>query len=231
MLQSVKISFSMVALTLLTACGGGGGGSTPIVVSTETFNMTQAWVSYLTASQSLPFSIRGTVNGVSVAGSGTYSQSGLQASNFENQSVLRKSATASMRISGNGQSADLSVSTALYVDSNYRPVGSVGNEYGVVIDAVTMPATARVGDNGIWYTERMYPSSAKSYSTGTKRTSFVLEPDTASTALLKIIATDFSSGGSQTANSTIVFRMTPAGSLTRLKDTTANSDGTLTISY
>jgi hypothetical protein len=175
------------------------------VASAETFNLSQAWVNYLTANQSLPFSLSGTLSDVSVTGSGTYSHSGLQAASFENQPSLRKSSTASMRININGQSTDAAVTTAIYVGSNYLPLGSDEDGYGVVFDSVNIPATARVGDNGIWYTERMYPSSAKSYVTGTRRTSFVMEPDTASTALLKIISTDLSSGGSQTASTVNTF--------------------------
>jgi hypothetical protein len=119
----------------------------------------------------------------------------------------------------------------MYVNSNYLPLGSQGGDYAVVFNAVNIPPTTKIGDNGIWYTERTYPSSAKPYSTGTRTTAFTMEPDTASTALLKIISTDYSSGGSQTSSTVVTFRMTPAGALTRLKDSTVSSQGTLTFTY
>jgi len=128
---------------ILSGCGGGSGGSTPQVTSTEIFNLNQAWTNYLTASQSLPFSVKGTLYGVAVTGNGTFSQSGLQATYFENKSVLRKSSTASLRIRIDGENRDLAISTAIYVDSNYKPVGSDGDEYGIVFDTVNIPATAK----------------------------------------------------------------------------------------
>lgn len=223
---------SILAILLITGCGGGSGGGTPTAVaSKETFNLSQAWVNYLTTTQSLPFSVQGTINGKSVSGNGTVSQSGLQAATFENAPAQRKSATATLRLVANRQSTDLAITTAMYVDSNYLPLGSQGEDYAVVVNAVNIPFSARIGDNGIWYTERTYPSSAKLYSTGTKTTAFTVEPDTASTALLKIISTDYSSGGSQTSTSVVTFRMTPAGTLTRLNDSTVSSQGTLNFTY
>lgn len=231
MIRFIKGLLAASSLAFLAACGGGGSGGTTVVTSTETFNLSQAWVNYLTATQSLPFTVTGNLNGVSVTGTGTYSQSGLQETIFENSPALRKSSTASLRIYANGQSTDFALTTGLYVSSNYLPLGSQGDEYGVVSDAVNIPPTARVGDNGVWYSEKMYPSSAKLYSTGKRTTSFALEPETSITALLKVIATDFDSTDSQTASTVITFRMTPAGALTRLRETTMTSDGQLTVIY
>lgn len=229
--KAVRHFFTTLAFVLLAGCGGGGGGSPPTVTSKETFNLSQAWVSYLTTTQSLPFSVQGTIYGDSVSGNGTLSQSGLQAATFENTPAQRKSGTATLKIVLNRQSTDLAVTTAMYVDSNYLPLGSQGDDYGVVFNAVNIPPSVKVGDNGIWYTERTYPSSAKLYSTGTRTTAFTVEPDTASTALLKVITTDYSSGGSQTSSTVITFRMTPSGTLTRLSDSSTSSEGTLTFTY
>jgi hypothetical protein len=229
--KAIRHFFATLAFVLLAGCGGGSGGTPATVASKETFNLSQAWVNYLTTTQSLPFSVQGTIYGESVSGNGTLSQSGLQAATFENAPAQRKSGTATLRIVVDRQSTDLAVTTAMYVDSNYRPLGSQGEDYAVVFNAVNIPSSARVGDNGIWYTERTYPSSAKLYSTGTKTTAFTVEPDTASTALLKIISTDYSSGGSQTSSTIATFRMTTAGTLTRLNDSTVSSEGTLTFTY
>jgi hypothetical protein len=229
--KAIRHIFTTLAFVVLAGCGGGSGGTPATVASKETFNLSQAWVNYLTTTQSLSFSVQGTINGESVSGSGTLSQSGLQASTFENAPAQRKSGAATLKIVVNRQSTDLALTTAMYVNSNYLPLGSQGGDYAVVFNAVNIPPTTKIGDNGIWYTERTYPSSAKPYSTGTRTTAFTMEPDTASTALLKIISTDYSSGGSQTSSTVVTFRMTPAGALTRLKDSTVSSQGTLTFTY
>lgn len=227
-----KLMSAVAAATSLVACGGGGGGSSAPVASTETFNITQAWVNYLTSTQSLPFTLSGTLNGVSISGSGTYSQSSLQSVTFEGSSALKKSGTATFSITANGQTAQSAVTTAAFVDSNYQPLGSENSsEYRVVTGTPAIAATGKVGDNGIWYIENTYPNSSKSYRTGTQTTSFVLEADTASTALLKIIQISYTTSGSQTDTSTVTFRITPSGSLTRLSESSVSSDGTLTANY
>ena len=231
MIRYIKGLLTAFSLGFLAACGGGGGGGATVVTSTETFNISQAWVNYLTATESLPFTVTGNLNGISVTGTGTYSQSGLQGAMFENNPALRKSSTVSLKVNFNGQSTDFALTTGIYVDSNYLPLGSQGDAYGVVFDTANIPLTARVGDNGVWYSEKIYSSSTKLYSTGKRTTSFVLEPDTSITALLKIITTDFDPMGSQTASTVITFRMTPAGVLTRLRETTVASDGSLTVIY
>lgn len=231
MLSFARHMAALLAFALMYGCGGGGGG-TAVVASTETFNLSQAWVNYLTSTQSLPFTVQGNISGVSVTGSGTYSQAALQAATFETQPALLKSSTATFRLSANGQTVELAVVGALYVNSSYVPLGSENaEEYSVVTSAVTIPATARVGDNGNWYTETRYPSSAKLYSTGTQVTAFALEADTASTALLKILNTEFDSSNNQISQTIITFRMTPAGGLTRLSESTVVPEGTLRVRY
>jgi hypothetical protein len=233
MLTQRILSLAVTALALLlTACGGGGGsGSTAPVSSTETFQLRTAWVNYITDTRSLPFTVTGTASGTSVTGSGTLTQGSLSSTVFESRSALRKTSVITGSISGGGQTYPLGITTTSYIDSNYNPLGSSGPEYVVTASGNTIPLTAQVNDTGIWYQSVRYTSSSKTSRLGTATTAFVLEPDTASTALLKIINTEKDTYGTTTSTNTVTFRMTPTGSLTRLSEVGSEDNTSLTISY
>lgn len=224
---------ALAALFALSACGGGGGGgSIGPVTSTETFQLRTAWVNYVTDSRSMPFSLSGTISGVNVTGSGTVTQGSLSSTTFESQSALQKTTTVTGSISANGSTIPLSTSSTNYVDTSYNPLGSNdGTDYTVVNNGAAIPTTGRVNDTGTWYSSVRYTSSAKTTRRGTDAVSFVLEPDTASTALLKIINIERDTSNTVTSTSTVTFRMTPGGSLTRLSESTLQGTTSLNITY
>lgn len=228
--RNLRSVIAAMGAALLVGCGG--GGSSEPIASTESFPIKQAYQNYLTETRSLPFTVSGVLNGISVSGSGTYSQSQLQATTFEGASALKKSGTATLTLVGNGQTVPLAVTTARYVDANYTPLGSESSsDYLVVTGTVAIPATGKVGDNGEWFTENVYTDSTKNTRTGSQTTSFVLEADSGSTALLKIIEIERNTVGAQTATSTVNFRITTTGTLTRLSESATTTDGTLTVTY
>lgn len=217
-------------LLSLAGCGGGGGPSSPIA-STDTYQLRTAYVNYLTDTRSAPFSVSGTVNGVNVTGSGSATQGALTSTTFENQTALQKVSVITGTLNANGQTLPLSTSSTTYADSNYNPLGFSGTDYEVISGAVTIPTTARVNDAGEWYSSIRYATSSKSTQRGTASVSYVLEPDTASTALLKIIRIEKDTSGATSSTSSISFRMTPSGGLTRLTESTISSGTALTITY
>ncbi len=228
-----QVIFAMSLSTLLFAsgCGGGGGGSTT-VVSTDTFQLRTAYVNHLTATRSVPFTASGTIDGINVSGNGTVTEGALTSTTFELQGALQKVTAVTGTLNANGRTIPLSSSSTEFVDTNYNPLGSIGEEYEVVSSSVTIPATARVNSTGVWYTATTYTTSAKLTPTGTSSVSFALEPDTASTALLKIISVDKNTLGSTTFTNTVTFRMTPSGTLTRISETGVWPSGSfLTIVY
>jgi hypothetical protein len=132
---------------------------------------------------------------------------------------------------GNGQTVSLANSVVSYVDSNYNPLGFVGDEYEVVSSYTPIPATARVNDTGVWYSSIRYTTASKTFRNGTATSTFVLEPDTGTTALLKIIEIQRNGSGATTSTSTTTFRMTPAGALTRLSESVVEGSTSLNINY
>ena len=231
-LSQIRIWFATSTLALLAACGGGGGGgNSGPVTSTETFQLRAAYVNYFSDTRSLPFTVTGSVSGTSVTGSGTTTQGAVSSATFEAQAAQAKTTSATGTFIANGQSFSLASSATAYVDSNYNPLGFNGSEYEVVSSSTPIPATARISDTATWYTSNRYTNSSKTTRVGTTTATFVLEPDTASTALLKIIEIERNTSNAVTSTSTITFRMTPSGALTRLSETVTEGTTSLTVSY
>jgi hypothetical protein len=232
-MASIKSLLATFALMVLAGCGGGGGGGTSAVTtSSETFQLRAAYVNYLTDTRSATFTVSGTVEGINVTGNGTATQGALSNTTFEGQAALQKVSIITGTLRADGQTVPLSASSTTYVDSNYNPLGSSSTDYEVVTGSVNIPATAKVNDTGVWYSSTRYSSSAKTTRRGTASVSFVMEPDTASTSLLKIIRIEKDTLGTTTSTSAITFRMTPGGSLTRISETDVSPGGTaLTITY
>lgn len=229
--EKIQKWIAVCTCALLTACGGGGNSSSGPVTSTDTFQFRTAYVSYLQDTRSMPFTITGTSSGNSVTGNGTATQGSMSAATFEGQAAQAKTTTVTGSYTVSGQSKTLASTTTAYVDSNYNPLGFNGSSYTVVTSSTPIPTTARVGDTGTWYSATRYSSSSKSTRSGTESATYVLEPDTASTALLKIIQVQKDTNNSTTYTTTTTFRLTPSGALTRLTETGESSTSSLTATY
>lgn len=229
-MKKILLWLAVVGVATLTACGG-GGGSAPAAVSTNDYQLRQAWVKYMTLPGTQRFTVSGTVSGVAVSGSGDETDGSLVAATFEGRSALSKTIVVTGSLSGGGQTIPYGSYGVGYVDSNYMPLGQSGNEYVVVIGTPVIPQVAKVNDTGTLYTANRYPTSQKAYSNGTLTVSYALQPDTASTALLKVIATRKTTSGSTYSTDITTFRMTPAGVLTPVSEQYQDSSSSLTITY
>jgi len=217
----------------LTGCGGGGGGSdSALVTSTETFQLKTAWTNYVTDTSSTPFTMSGIISGVPVSGSATATEGGLTVSTFEGVSCNKKVAVINGSLMGNSQIIPLNSTQTYYYDMNYNMLGSSSSdEYTVVIGTMALPQTAKVNDSGILYTETIYPTSDKLFSTGTYTVSYSLEPDTATTALLKLTITERNASGTVVSTEVETLRLTPTGTFTRLNQKFTSSTDNMMLSY
>lgn len=219
---------------LLTACGGGGGGGATApaqVASTQTFQIKTAIVNNFNATSTKSFTVSGTLNGVSVTGTGTVTNGSISSTTFETISALQKVSTVSMSLTANGVTTPITTTSTSYVDTNYVPLGSLSTEYEVVTAPVTIPTTALVNDTGTAYTANRYTSISKATLLGTDTVTYVMLPDTASTALLKVIHTSKDTGGNITLQSSATSRITPAGTITPISETGISSAVNLVITY
>lgn len=231
MIKILRYVFGSAVLALLTACGGGGGGGSVSTSSTSTFPVKAAYSTFLTSTQSLPFTLTGIEDGINFTGSGRVTVGGLSASTFEGRPALSKTLTATGTINVNGRSVPWSNSGIEYYDSNYNPLGSYYDSYEVVTSVNQIPVSAKVGDAGTWYTFDIYSSpSSKLFKVGTGTVTYVLEPDTSTTALLKIIESRRNTSSSIDSTA-VTFRITESGGITRVNETTISSSMSLTVTY
>ncbi len=233
MIKTIRYALAAVTISLVAACGG-GGGSAGTVTSTETFQVRTALSNYLTNSATYSGTISGSMSSNPVTGSFIVTQGSVAAATFEGQSALSKVTTATGNIVVNGTNVPSAVTVTSYFDSNYTPLGeSGGTDYEVVTGSVSIPVTGRVGDTANLYTINRYSSSSKTLLRGTTQVSYVIEPDTASTAIFKLIEIEKDTSNVTTSTSTVSFILTPAGGITRKQETfTQSSTGTaIVVSY
>jgi hypothetical protein len=230
-MTTLKLLFISALLLLISACGGGGGGSSGPVASNETFQLKTAYVNFFNGSNSLPFTLSGTTSGYTVTGSGTLTESAPVNGTFESVSALQKNSAITYTFTANNVTSSTASSSSSYADSNYVPLGGTGSEYSVITGNASIPLTARVGDSGTWSTQNRYTNSSKSTLVGTTTTTYVLEPDTASTALLKIIDTDKNTSGTTTGTTIETYRITPSGGITHISVSISESPTYLVFTF
>lgn len=230
---AIKYTLTAATLSFLAACGGGGGdGATSPVASTETFQVRTALTNYLTNTATYTGTVSGTYSSLPVTGTFLVTQGNLGSGTFEGRPALSKAITATGNLIVNGQTIPSAVTTTTYFDSNYVPLGtSGGTDYEVVTGAVTIPTTARIGDTGNLYTVTRWSSSSKTLQRGTTQVSYVLEPDTANTALFKLIRVDKNNSNTTTSTATVSFQITPTGGITRKQETLTESGVAITVTY
>lgn len=232
MLKMIKTLVAVSTLALMTACGGGGGGgSSGPVASTDTFPLTTILANSLQSSSN-SFTVSGTSSGTAITGSGSATRGSLSAGTFEGAAAQQRTTTVTGSITANGTTVPLNSSSVSWVDSNNVPLGeSGGTDYIVVTGTPTIPATVRVNDTGTLYTANRYSNSTKSVLRGTLTVTYVVEADTASTALLTLIRTEKDNSSTTTSTDSAQVRITPAGGLTRIKETALEGSTSLVINY
>lgn len=202
------------SLFLLAACGGGGGGSATAsgpVTSTLSFPLQSGYRALLANGYAANFTISGTCTG---SGSHTVGAANTAAT-FEGTSALSAASTLTMSLIGCTLATAGATSTSYY-DSNYIPRGfsSVGVNYGVYLTAPFIPSTVSVGNTGTIGTETLYTNSTKAVGDGIDVSSYVVEPDTANTAIINLITRSYNAGGTLTFTEQDRYRIAASGVLT-----------------
>ena len=204
-----------VSLGLLTACGGGGGGGTPAptgpVTSTLSFPLQTGYRTLIANGAANNFTISGTC-----AGSGNHTVGAANtATTFEGSAALSAASTWTMTFTNCTPSSTAATSTTYY-DSNYIPRGfsSVGINYGVYLTAPTIPSSIMVGNTGTIGTETLYTNSSKTVGNGTSVSSYFVEPDTATTAIINLVGRSYNASGTLIATEQDRYRIDAYGTLT-----------------
>ena len=204
-----KLLFVLISAAL-TACGGGGGGT---VSSTNTFNLQSGYVALASTGWSKTFTITGTCSGTIAITQGAATT----ATNFESAAALSGNSVVTTTFSNCNPPSSAATETRYY-DSNYIPKGySVqGGNYAVYASAPTLPTSVRVGDVGVIGTLNLYTNNTKSTSAGRQDGSYVIEADTATTAIVNVISKYYNAAGTLTSTEQDRYRMAADGSLTAI---------------
>jgi hypothetical protein len=237
-MQKVTTLMLAMVLTLSAGCGGGGdsGTSTPVPVPVpvpvdQTYQLRNGYLNLVTKSLSQVGTYSGTIQGLSITGTAFLTSGSLTGTTFEGIPALQKVTTIAGVLSGNGTNVPVSTSTTTYFSSDYAYKGSSGNEYTVVTTPVNIPETAKVNDIGIAYSENRYTSISKQTFLGKNQVAYALQPDTASTAILKIITTSADQSGAMVGLQVESYRMTPDGRVTELDLTYIDKNSNFTVSF
>jgi hypothetical protein len=231
--NKIKLTIATVIFILLSACGGGGGGGAAApVASTDLFPLMTVYTNTIATSSSNNYTISGSVSGFAVSGSGTVTRGNLSAGTFDGAPAQQRTTTATGSFTVNSTTVPLNTSSITWVDSNYVPKGESGSdEYVVVTGTPTIPTSARVNDTGTLYTANRYASSSKAVLLGTTRATYVVEADTANTALVTLILEEKNTSNATTTTSSAQLRITPLGTFTRIKETVVEGTSALTLTY
>ncbi len=214
---------------LLGACGGGGGGTpalTEPAAAALSFPLKTAFSSTVANGATRQLTVSGTCSGTA----NLTRAAAVGGATFEGISG-RLSAASTLTISlNNCTPASIASTQTRYYDSNYTPVGTntVGGEYGVFLTAPTIPTTAKVGDTGTIGTMTLYANSTKTVLTGQSVSSYVVEADTSTTAIVNFISKVYNASNVLTATEQDRYRVSSTGTPTLISIDIQGANGSTT---
>ena len=226
------IGLFLIAM-LVTACGGGGGSggggvAAGPVASASSFSMTTVMADQINNGYTENFTVTGTqiVGGITfnVTGNGTITVAPAVNAVFEGQAALQNTGTISATLTVNGISAPLSETSQSFSTTNYVPLGESNGEYWVMQGAPVIPATVNVGNTGTIGTYTRYSDSGKATVLGTAQISYVVEADTATSAVVNIILREFDNTNTLLLTDQDRWRIDTLGNLAWVSETASAPD-------
>ena len=191
-LTGVSRYAAATATALALAACGGGGSDTPVQTTsaTTTFPLASAMASYARDTRTVPFTLTGTGTSggqtIAFTGSGSVASS-IAAGTFEGVAAQVKTVMTNGTVTAQGTSSAVADTAVAFYDANYQTLGtSTASSYCVSSGSASFPASAKVGDTGTWYTATCYTNSTKSVRISTNTLSYVIEPLTATSVILRV---------------------------------------------
>lgn len=210
MLKRSAWVFVLGAAALFSGCGGGGDsppGTDP------SFPLLAGYRARISAGATDNFTVSGTCTGTA-----TFSESAPTAATFEGVQGFATVQTATLSLI-NCTPATGSVSGTSYHDSNYAPLGTSVPDLVYEKFATTpspLPASVKVGDTAVYATLTAYTDSSKSVTTGQEVLSYVIEADTAGTAVVNFIARSYDTSNQLLSTQQSRYRIAADGTLTTI---------------
>ena len=225
MTETRLIGVALLLAVGVSACGGGGGGggspapSGP-VTSTLSFPLRSGLNTRTANGHTTTLTANGTPATETTDGlcSGTISGTTGPANGgaiFEGAPALSAVSVTTFSFSNCEPASDATTATDYY-DSNYLPLGYniQGGSYGVFLVPPIIPNSVKVGDVAIVGTITLFTNSTKMVGDGREDLSFVVEPDTADTAIVNVIFKSYNSSSQLLVTEQDRYRITSTGALT-----------------
>lgn len=218
---------ALIAITFsLSGCGGGGGGSSlPAgpVTSTLSFPLQSAYKTNIANGSTVNYTVLAT--GIPSApngchGTASFANATPVSATFETISGFSVTGTITLNFT-DCTPASTAVTGVSYYDSNYNPIGSSisGTEYDVYLTVPSpLPTSVKVGDTAIFGNQNIYTDSTKTTQIATEQTSFVIEPDTATTAIANAITKRYNMSNQLLFTEQNRYRITATGAFTPVSD-------------
>jgi len=232
-MKNIKYALTAGFLAWLAACGGGGDGPLTPEATSPTYDLRAAYVAMLTTPSTLRFVASGTLDGIGITGLGTTTSGAVTSDTFEGQPALQRSETISGTLNGNGQTFPLNVTSTDWTDSDHVPRGITGEAYAVVLGTPIIAKAERANDSGNLFTANTFQDSSKNLQVGTVVASYMVQPDTPSTAIVKLVRTYRDNQSVITRIATKTFRIGQTNRLAPLSETLESpaSQTNLTLNY
>ena len=211
-MKITQLLFVILFSIAVAACGGGGGSAAPSgpVTSTSSFPVKSTFTSLVANGYSKTFTISGDCSGTGskTAAAATTSATFEGVAGFSAVGTLTTSSATPC-------AASSATSFTSYYDTNYLPLGfnSVGVNYGVYLTPPVIPTSVMVGNTGIIGTVTLYTDSTKTVGNGRMDVSYVIEPDTASTAIVNLIGKVYNATPALIATEQGRYRIATTGAL------------------
>ena len=202
------------SLSVMLFCflfSSGGGGSSGPVTSTLSFPLKSAYQSLVASGFSKNLSFSGSCSGI-----GTFSVAAANTpATFETVSGFSSVATMTTSFTN---CTNFASSITYYYDSNYVELGYTSTtDYDVFTSPLSIPTSVMVGDTGILGTETLYTNSSKTTTTGTRQNSYIVQPDTADSAIVVLISNHYDTSPVLISSEQDSYRITSLGALVPLK--------------
>lgn len=215
-MSNIKFWVSVSMLTALASCGGGGGGgsnTSTVVASTNAFNLRAGYVSLVSTGYAKTFTLSGTCTGTFT----TTSTAASTSATFETAPALSATETATATLVGCTPSSIASTGTR-YFNTSYMPLGFnfPSANYGVYASVPVISTAAHVGDTAIVGTVNLFTDSTKATSAGHEDVSYVINPDTSTTAIVDLITKSYNASNVLLSTEQDFYRMAANGTLTAI---------------
>ena len=201
-----------VTIGLLSGCGGGGGDSVTTPATTN-FPLLSGYKARIAAGSTDNFTISGTC-----AGTATFTSGAATAGTFQSVVGYAVVQTATVNFTNCTPSSNAVTGTGYY-DLNYSPLGSQvpGTEFTKYASLPpAIPSSVKVGDTAAYATLNVYTNSTMATATGQRFISYVIEADSANTAIVNLITKSYNTAGQLLYTQQSRYRIAADGLLTNV---------------